>query len=130
MVPVFVHDIFPLIKKVMPAVKFYIVGSLPPPSIQALASNDIFVTGFVDDIEAEIQKSALIVAPVRVAAGIQNKVLQAMACGGPVVLTDLLCPAIPQLQDGLNCAVAHAEEDFSKACINLLQDMYYRKTWL
>ena len=122
----FVHDIFPLIKKVMPAVKFYIVGSLPPPSIQALASNDIFVTGFVDDIEAEIQKSALIVAPVRVAAGIQNKVLQALACGVPVVLTDLLCPAIPQLQDGLNCAVAHAEEDFSKACINLLQDMYYR----
>lgn len=122
----FVHDILPLIKNVVPAVKFYIVGSLPPPSIQALASDDIFVTGFVDDIEKEIQKSALIVAPVRVAAGIQNKVLQAMACGVPVVLSDLLCPAIPYLQDGVNCSVASSPEDFSKACINLLQNKNYR----
>ncbi len=122
----FVHDIYPKIKKVLPDVKFHIVGSLPPPSIQTLVSDDIFVTGFVDDIEAEIQKSALIVAPVRVAAGIQNKVLQAMACGVPVVLSDLLCPAIPQLQDGVNCAVAHTEEDFSAACIKLLQDKQYR----
>lgn len=118
----FVHDIFPKIKKVIPSVKFYIVGSLPPPSIQSLASDDIFITGFVDDIEAEIQKSALIVAPVRVAAGIQNKVLQAMACGVPVVLSDLLCPAIPQLQDGENCCVAHTEDDFSRMCIHLLQN--------
>lgn len=118
----FVHDILPLIKKAMPTVKFHIVGSLPPPSITTLASDDIIVTGFVDDIEAEIQKSAIVVAPVRVAAGIQNKVLQAMACGVPVVLSDLLCPAIPQLQDGENCAVAHTNKEFSDVCISLLQD--------
>ena len=118
----FVHDIFPTIKKAIPAVKFHIVGSLPPPQIQALASDDIFVSGFVEDIEAEIQKSAVVVAPVRVAAGIQNKVLQAMACGVPVVLSQLLCPAIPQLQDGLNCAVAHDASDFAQACVRLLQE--------
>ena len=82
----------------------------------------------MEDIEAEIQKSALVVAPVRVAAGIQNKVLQAMACGVPVVLSDLLRPAIPQLQDGENCIVANTEEDFSSACIKLLQNRELRNT--
>lgn len=122
----FVNDILPLIRKQIPTVKFYIVGSLPPPNIQRLASDDIIVTDFVDDLESEIQQAALVVAPVRVAAGIQNKVLQAMACGVPVVLSELLCAAIPHLEDGENCAVASSEEDFSAKCVKILSDRDYR----
>lgn len=124
----FANRIFPRVKEVFPSARFHIVGSLPPPKIQALASEDIVVSGFVDDLEAEIQQSALVVAPVRVAAGIQNKVLQAMACGVPVVLSELIAPAIPQLRDGENCIIAHDDDQFTAACLRLLQESTFRNT--
>ena len=112
----FISMIFPRIKKKIPSAKFYIVGDQPPKKIQALASDDVIVKGFVEDIDAEVQRSAIVVAPVRVAAGIQNKVLQAI----PVVLSALLAPAIPQLQDGTNCVIAYNDARFAKACVQLM----------
>ena len=94
----FVQDILPRILKQKPDTKFYIVGAQPPQSIQQLASENIFVTGFVDNIEDTICDACLTIAPVRVAAGIQNKVLVAMSCGIPVVMTSLISNAIPELK--------------------------------
>lgn len=117
----FVKSIFPIIKQAVPGVHFYVIGSLPPPSILALASYDVIVTGYIDNLESEIASSAVMVAPVRVAAGIQNKILQSMACGVPVVLTDLLAKAIPQLEDGVNCRITDGAEEMAKACIQILK---------
>lgn len=118
----FANEVFPLIKKERPTAKFHIVGSLPPPSIQALASDDIIVTGFVDDLEAYIQNSCLMVAPVRVAAGIQNKVLVAMGCGIPVVLTTLISRAIPELVNGENCIISDESQAFADNCLKLMSN--------
>ncbi len=65
--------------------RFYFVGRIPPPAVLALASEGVVVTGTVDDVRPYLRHAALIVAPLRLARGIQNKVLEAMAMGRPVV---------------------------------------------
>lgn len=118
----FTNDIFPLIKKSISSAKFYIVGSLPPQNIQDLASDDIIVTGFIDDLEEFIGTSSITVAPVRIAAGIQNKVLVAMGCGVPVVLTPLISGAIPEIQHDVNAIVADNPVQIARYCIELMQN--------
>ena len=118
----FANEVFPPIRKKRPSAKFYIVGSLPPPKIQALASDSIIVTGFIDKLEDYIKDSCLMVAPVRVAAGIQNKVLVAMGCGIPVVMTSLISHAIPELEDGENCLIRNDSCSFAEACLRLIHD--------
>lgn len=124
----FVKKVFPLIRKERPAVKFYIVGAEPPQNIQALASDDVVVTGFVDNLETTISDSCLAVAPVRVAAGIQNKVLVAMGCGLPVVMSALISQAIPELRDGENCFIGDDATTIAQRCIQLMTDPVCRKT--
>mgnify|MGYP002630330002 FL=1 len=84
----FAKDIFPRIQERYPDARFTIIGSHPTPEIQALNNQaGIHVTGFVDSVTGWIQKGAVAVTPLRIARGIQNKVLEAMACGLPVVGT-------------------------------------------
>lgn len=124
----FANEIFPLIKQKRPTAKFYIVGSLPPGNIQALESDDIIITGFVDDLEGFLQDACLLVAPIRVAAGIQNKVLVGMGCGIPVVLTSLISHAIPELTDEDNCLIRDGEQPFADACLRLMSDPSLRNS--
>lgn len=116
----FVQDIFPRILHKVPDAKFYIVGAQPPQNIRDLACDNIFVTGFVDDLASTIQDAAVAVAPVRVAAGIQNKVLVAMGCGLPVVLTTLISRAIPELEDERNCIIRDEAATIAEACVRLM----------
>lgn len=116
----FVQDIFPRILKRIPKAKFYIVGAQPPSQIMELARDNIVVTGFVDDLPATICDAAVAVAPVRVAAGIQNKVLVAMGCGLPVVLTTLISCAIPELEDDKNCIIRDEVATIADSCLRLM----------
>lgn len=119
----FVNDIFPLILAKKPDMKFYIVGAHPPKSILKLDNGkNIFVTGFVDDLNKFVADSCIAVAPVQIAAGIQNKVLVAMANAIPVVLTPLIAKAIPELHDGENCFTRDDNQSFADACISLLEN--------
>ncbi len=119
----FVNDIFPLIQAKRPDMKFYVVGAHPPKAIQKLDNGEnIFVTGFVDNLNKFVSDSCIAVAPVQIAAGIQNKVLVAMANGIPVVLTSLIAKAIPELQDGENCFIRDDKQSFADACIKLIEN--------
>jgi glycosyltransferase involved in cell wall biosynthesis len=122
-----VKEIFPIIKKRVPTAKLHIVGSLPPPNIQALASGDVIVTGFVQDLEVYIADSCLALAPIRVASGIQNKVLISMGCGLPVVLTSLIAKAIPELEDGINSIIRDDATDIADECVRLIQNKELRE---
>ena len=124
----FAKEVFPLVKKQHPNAKFYIVGSLPPPNIRAIASDDIIVTGFVEDLEGFIKDACLLVAPVRVAAGIQNKVLVAMGCGIPVVMTSLISHAIPELKNGENCLISDGAENIAASCHKLITNREERNS--
>lgn len=119
----FVQDIFPIIKEKNPDAVLTIIGAQPPEKIQALADNkNIIITGFVEDIYSSVSECCLNVAPVRVAAGIQNKVLLAMGCGVPVVMTSLISTAIPELEDGKNCYIKDDIHEFAETCVSLMQD--------
>ena len=86
MVTHFVQDILPLVWAKQPNVRLWVVGKDPTPEIVALGQNpNIVVTGTVDDMRPYLRQATVAVAPLTYGAGIQNKVLEAMACGTPVV---------------------------------------------
>jgi glycosyltransferase involved in cell wall biosynthesis len=77
--------VLPRLRATHPAVRFAIVGRAPTPAVQALASDGVTVTGAVDDVRPWLAAAAVCVAPLKLARGIQNKVLEAMAMARPVV---------------------------------------------
>ena len=90
----FVNDILPALRQAWPRLRFYIVGRSPPPSVSALASEVVVVTGTVPDVRPYLQHAQVVVAPLRVARGIQNKILEAMAMARPVVASQSCVEAI------------------------------------
>ncbi|MEZ0245212.1 MAG: TIGR03087 family PEP-CTERM/XrtA system glycosyltransferase [Methylophilaceae bacterium] len=90
----FAREVFPAIRAQFSDVRFYIVGSRPTAEVQALAGNAIVVTGSVPDIRPYLAHAQIAVAPLRIARGIQNKVLEAMAMAKPVVVS-------PQALEGI-----------------------------
>ena len=80
-----VEDILPLVSH--PTVRVVLAGAEPKPSLKALASDRVTVTGWVDDIVEVYQQATLFVAPLRIGTGLQNKVLEAMATELPCVLS-------------------------------------------
>lgn len=85
----FVKDIFPLILNEFPDTKFIIAGQRPVEKVQALAAKNILVTGFVPNLAEAYNSASVVVAPLRFGAGTQNKVLEAMAMGIPVVCSNI-----------------------------------------
>ncbi len=83
----FAEAVFPQLSKNYPTLKFYIVGSKATKEVIALANDRVIVTGTVDDIRPYIAHAKLAIAPLRIARGIQNKVLEAMAMGKYVIAT-------------------------------------------
>jgi sugar transferase (PEP-CTERM/EpsH1 system associated) len=84
----FVRDVLPLVRAKFADARFTIVGSKPTAEVQALAREPgVTVTGFVQDTREWLSRAAISVAPLRIARGIQNKVLEALAMGLPVVGT-------------------------------------------
>lgn len=87
----FALRILPLIQDSVPEIKFVIVGSNPSKEVIALAKStpNILVTGYVDRVQPYVTGSSVFVAPMRIARGLQNKILEAMAMGVPVVTSPL-----------------------------------------
>jgi glycosyltransferase involved in cell wall biosynthesis len=81
----FAQEALPELRNRHPSMRFHIVGRSPAPSVQALASEAVSVTGTVPDVRPYLQHAAAVVAPLRLARGIQNKVLEAMAMARPVI---------------------------------------------
>ena len=125
----FVNDIYSIIKKKIPEAEFHIVGAEPSETIKKLnGTNGIFVTGFVDSVDQYIQDACILVAPVRIAAGIQNKVLIGMACKIPVVLSSLISKAIPELTSEENCFIEDSNSNFAEKCLILMENSTLRNS--
>lgn len=92
----FAAEVFPQVRAQRPNAVFYIVGSRPAPQVEALAAQPgIRVTGTVPDVRPYLAHAHAAVAPLRIARGIQNKVLEAMAMARPVVVS-------PQALEGIS----------------------------
>ncbi len=81
----FANEALPLLVRAWPRLRFFIVGRSPTPAVQGLASSRIVVTGTVPDVRPYLRHAAVVVAPLRLARGVQNKILEAMSMGLPVI---------------------------------------------
>ncbi|WP_295879387.1 TIGR03087 family PEP-CTERM/XrtA system glycosyltransferase [uncultured Thiohalocapsa sp.] len=85
----FATAVWPKVQAAAPAARFCVVGARPSGEVLALAGDDILVTGRVPDVRPYLQHAAAVVAPMRIARGIQNKILEGMAMARPVVTTTM-----------------------------------------
>jgi glycosyltransferase involved in cell wall biosynthesis len=124
-----VEGIMPLVWKFRPASRLYIVGKDPAPAIKKMARNSLItVTGTVADIRPFLWRATVSVVPLLYGAGIQNKILEAMATGTPVVTTCQALLAL-QAQPGKDLFVSDNPDDFSQAVLQLISDQdLQRKT--
>ncbi|MEH3037360.1 MAG: TIGR03087 family PEP-CTERM/XrtA system glycosyltransferase [Sphingomonas adhaesiva] len=115
----FARDILPQVRAVHPDVRFAIVGRAPTAAVRALASEAVLVTGEVPDVRGWLAAAAVAVAPLMLARGVQNKVLEAMAMARPVV-------ASPAAAQGIDHAgtigVAEGAAGGAAAVVDLLSD--------
>lgn len=116
----FASEVLPLLLPHWPTLRFYIVGRSPPASVLSLASSTIVVTGTVPDVRPYLQHATLVVAPLRVARGIQNKILEAMAMARPVVASRSCVEAIAA-EDGVELLSATEASEFATQINALLR---------
>jgi len=116
----FVAEMLPPLRLRWPKLRFHIVGRSPTPAVRALASDAVNVTGTVPDVRPYLQHADVVVAPLRLARGVQNKILEAMAMARPVVAAQSCVDAIPQLA-GHGLQGASVPDDYVAAVERLLQ---------
>ncbi|MCD6459377.1 TIGR03087 family PEP-CTERM/XrtA system glycosyltransferase [bacterium] len=123
----FAEKIFPRISEKYPKLKFFIVGRNPAAAVEKLTVNpNIIVTGSVDDIRPYLKQAKLAVIPLRMARGIQNKILESVSMGLPVVTTSIAYEGL-NLKKGLDIIVEDDPLKFADQVISLLQDKNKRK---
>lgn len=119
----FATRVYPLIKRELAGVRFYIVGSRPPSRITRLADSGgrIVVTGYVADLEPILRRSGVMVVPVRSGSGMRVKILEAFARGIPVVSTTVGVEGI-DARAGEHLLVADEPDEFARAVLLVLTD--------
>jgi sugar transferase (PEP-CTERM/EpsH1 system associated) len=115
----FAREALPALRARHPRLRFHIVGRSPAPAVQALANEAVNVTGTVPDVRPYLQHAAVVVAPLRLARGIQNKVLEAMAMARPVIAAQSCAEAL-FARPGEDLLVADRMEDYVGAVEELL----------
>lgn len=124
----FARSVLPLVQQSLPKASFTIVGSKPTDAVEKLARRKgVSVTGRVDDVRAYVEAADISVAPLRIARGVQNKVLEAMAMAKPVVATVDAFEGISAIP-GEHLMVARSAEQMADAIIALAADADGRRT--
>lgn len=124
----FTEQVFPLIKKVHKDVKFIIAGQRPIEKVKALHNGkDIEVTGFIPELSEIYNQASVVVAPLRFGAGTQNKVLEAMAMGIPVVCSHIGFEGLG-IEDGEGAFMRKDAEGFAAQVNALLSDEALRRS--
>ncbi len=122
----FTQLILPAIREKMPHVKFVIAGQRPVPKVSELANEYVTVTGFVKDLAAMYNSASVVVAPLRFGAGTQNKVLEAMAMGIPVVCSNIGFGGLG-IQSGEGAVMQTDPQEFAKSVIAILSSETERR---
>jgi sugar transferase (PEP-CTERM/EpsH1 system associated) len=118
----FVRDVWPLVRGERPDATLAVVGPDPKPAFQAMCQEDssITVTGRVPDVREWLWNSAVGIAPLHVARGVQNKALEAIAAGLPIVITDAVAGGLPR-NAAFASRVANTPRAFADHVIELLR---------
>jgi sugar transferase (PEP-CTERM/EpsH1 system associated) len=120
-------EILPKVRAMIPDVNLKIVGAAPNSRVRALESiPGVEVTGFISDLNAALNQAVVFVAPLRFSAGVQNKVLEALAAGKPVITTSLVNAGLGAIP-GRDLLIADGAQETTNAIFNLLRNENLRK---
>jgi sugar transferase (PEP-CTERM/EpsH1 system associated) len=118
----FCTRVWPMLHDRRPGLRLAIVGAEPPPRISRLAAlPGVTVTGSVDDVRPYVRKSALTVAPLNIARGTQNKILEAMVMGVPVVASTVAARGVDAVP-GDHLLTAQTPAEYEAAIMRILDD--------
>ena len=118
----FAREVFPGIRRQLPSAQFLIVGTRPAAKVQQLANDpSVIVTGRVASVAAYLAHSQVAVAPLRIARGIQNKVLEAMSMAMPVVVSPGALTGIAATS-GVHLVRADTPAEWIEACVTLVNE--------
>jgi sugar transferase (PEP-CTERM/EpsH1 system associated) len=117
----FCANVLPRIQARRPKTKLLIIGAEPSAAVKRLAQlPGVTVTGSVPDVRPDLQRSALMIAPLNIARGTQNKILEAMACGIPVVTSAVAAGGVDAVAEE-HFLVARNIDDYAAAVLRVLE---------
>jgi sugar transferase (PEP-CTERM/EpsH1 system associated) len=117
----FVRHVLPGVRQRCPSARFYVVGARPVSAVKGLEGSMVTVTGGVPDVRPFLLHAAVVVAPLLIARGLQNKVLEAMAMSRAVVASRDAAIGI-NATSGLDFEVASGAAEFTEKVVALLTD--------
>jgi sugar transferase (PEP-CTERM/EpsH1 system associated) len=118
----FAREVLPRLVAARPGLRFFIVGMNPAAEVRALAADPaVVVTGKVKDVRPYLQHAAVVVAPLRVARGIQYKVIEAMTMGRPVVVSESAARGLSVVAGRDFVCAPEQPAAFADAVLELLQ---------
>lgn len=123
----FAEQIWPEVIKEIPNAQFVIAGQRPVQKVLSLESDNISITGFIPNLADEYAKAHVVVSPLRIGAGTQNKVLEALSMDIPVVSTNVGYAGL-ELNPGEGIALSNSAEEFAQNVIAILKDKDYRNS--
>lgn len=125
----FLENIFPKIFVQRPQIKVTIVGDSPSPILQQYQKRypqNVFITGYVDDVRPYMQRASIFIAPMRCGSGTKVKVINAMAMGKAIVSSSVGAEGI-QVESGKDLIITDAPQEFADQILQLLKDPARRR---
>ncbi len=123
----FATRVMPRVLERYPEARFRVVGGFAPAHLQTLnGTNNTEILGFVDDFRPYLWDATAFVAPLTSGAGMRVKVLEALACGAPVIATALAMEGM-EATDGRHYLEAETDDDWAEACCRLIRDRKERE---
>jgi len=116
-----VKEVLPLVKKQKPGIKLLIAGADPVKRVKALQSNNVEVSGWVDDLRDCYSQAKLFIAPMQISIGLQNKLLEAMAMKIPCITSELANNALHGTHNE-NIIVCNKPQEYADAILRLLDN--------
>jgi polysaccharide biosynthesis protein PslH len=124
----FATQVWPRIRQAVPAARFQIVGARPAATVRALERiPGVRVTGMVPNVHDYLRRATIALCPIRCGSGIQNKVLEAMASGTPVLSTPYGNQGIGAQPDQEMILAQEEPQAFAGAALALLADAQVRE---
>ena len=119
-----IEEVYPIVKKSIPEIHFYIVGKESEKLLEYIHDNSITITGKVDTVLPYLCNADVSLVPLKFESGTRFKILEAGACKRPVVSTTLGAEGLPVIH-GKNILIADSPNDFANAVIKLIRDKLF-----
>lgn len=117
----YMRHIHPLLAAQIPDLRVFFVGGKPTEEVTQYASDNVEITGFVDDVRPYMHEASAFIVPLRMGGGTRFKVVEALAAGTPVVSTSLGSEGIP-VTHGQELLIADTPREFADAVVRVLND--------